>query len=209
MTLYVPPLFAQRESAAVSRLIHDYPFATLMTPATPEPLLSHIPLLAVGGGDHGTLIGHFARANAHWQHASGVESIAVFQGPHAYVSPSWYRDSVQAVPTWNFTAVHVHGTLEIIDEPHGALDVLNALVERFEGKRTAPWKMTMPDRQRDALVSAIVAFRMPITRVEAKFKLSQNRASDDRIRVIAALKAEGYADASATAAWMQAYAAPD
>ena len=209
MTLYVPPLFAQNESAAVARLIHDYPFATLVTPAAAEPWLSHIPLLLIGGGAHGTLIGHFARANAHWQHAREVESIAVFQGPHAYVSPSWYRDPAQAVPTWNFTAVHAHGRLELIDDARDTLDVLGALIERFESKRAAPWTLAMPERQRDALVGAIVAFRMPIARIDAKFKLSQNRPGDDRIRVIAALKAEGYSEASATAAWMQAYAAAD
>ncbi len=207
MALYIPPSFAAKDRAATARLIHDYPFATLITPAAPEPWVSHIPLLMTDAGEpHGTLIGHFARANPHWQHAKDAQSIAIFHGPHAYVSPSWYTEPAQAVPTWNFTAIHAHGPLEIFDDAAATRGVLDALVRRFEGTRPAPWKLEMSDRQRDALVSAIVAFKMPIRRLDAKFKLSQNRMRDDRVRVIAALKAEGYSEATETAAWMQAYA---
>src|SRR5437762_4291709 len=207
MALYIPPSFAAKDRAAIARLVHDYPFATLITPSTPEPWVSHIPLLMTDAGEpHGTLIGHFARANPHWQHAAGTHSIAIFHGPHAYVSPSWYMEPAQAVPTWNFTAVHAHGPLEIFDDAEATRSVLDALVRRFEGARPAPWKLAMPDRQRDALVSAIVGFKMPIRRLDAKFKLSQNRTRDDRVRVIAALKAEGYSEATETSEWMQAYA---
>jgi transcriptional regulator len=207
MALYIPPSFAAKDRAAIARLIHDYPFATLVTPAAPEPWISHIPLLMTDAGElYGTLIGHFARANPHWQHVNDAQSIAIFHGPHAYVSPSWYMEPTQAVPTWNFTAIHAHGSLEIFDEPAATRGVLDALIRRFEGTRAAPWKLAMPDHQRDALVSAIVAFKMPIRRLDAKFKLSQNRMRDDRVRVIAALKAEGYSEATETAIWMQAYA---
>jgi transcriptional regulator len=207
MALYIPPSFAANDRGATARLIHDYPFATLVTPAAPEPWVSHIPLLMTDAGEpHGTLIGHFARANPHWQHAKDAQSIAIFHGPHAYVSPSWYSEPAQAVPTWNFTAIHAHGPLEIFDDPAATRGVLDELVRRFEGTRPAPWKLAMSGRQRDALVSAIVAFKMPIRRLDAKFKLSQNRMPDDRVRVIAALKAEGYSEATETAGWMQAYA---
>jgi transcriptional regulator len=207
MALYIPPSFAAKDRAAIARLIHDYPFATLVTPAAPEPWISHIPLLMTDAGElYGTLIGHFARANPHWQHVNDAQSIAIFYGPHAYVSPSWYTEPTQAVPTWNFTSIHAHGSLEIFDEPAATRGVLDALIRRFEGTRAAPWKLAMPDHQRDALVSAIVAFKMPIRRLDAKFKLSQNRMRDDRVRVIAALKAEGYSEATETAIWMQAYA---
>ena len=198
------------ERAAIARLVHDHPFAVLVTPASPEPWISHVPLLLVAGCEpHGMLIGHVARANPHWRHANGVESIAVFHGPHAYVSPSWYREPAQAVPTWNFIAVHAHGMLEIVESPTEARGVLDALVQRFEGGRPAPWTFAMPEKQRDALVGAIVAFKMRIKRLDAKFKLSQNRSRDDRLRVIAALKSEDYPDARATATWMQTYAKPE
>ena len=117
MALYIPAAFAVDNRAATLRHLHDHPFATLITPAAPEPWITHIPLLLKDVGDtDATLIGHFARANPHWRHVAGVESIAVFHGPHAYVSPSWYAEPAQAVPTWNFTAVHAHGSLEIFDD---------------------------------------------------------------------------------------------
>ena len=207
MALYIPPSFTAKDRLAIARLIHDYPFATLVTPAAPEPWVSHIPLLISDPGEpHGTLIGHFARANPHWRHADAAQSIAIFHGPHAYVSPSWYTEPAQAVPTWNFAAIHAHGPLEIFDDPADKRGVLDALIERFEGVRSAPWKFAMSGQQRDALVGAIVAFKLPIRRLDAKFKLSQNRMRDDRVRVIAALKAEGYAEATETAGWMQTYA---
>jgi len=210
MAVYIPAAFAVDDRAATLRHIHDHPFATLVTPAAPEPWITHLPLLLKDVGDAGaTLIGHFALANPHWRHVAGVQSIAIFHGPHAYVSPSWYAEPAQAVPTWNFTAVHAHGSLEIFDDAVDTRGVLDALIARFEGSRDAPWKLALPDRQRDAMIGAIVGFEIPVRRFEVKFKLSQNRPRDDRIRVIDALRGEGYSEATQTAAWMQAYAGVD
>jgi len=207
MSLYTPPLFDGRDRAAISRLMHDHPFATLITPGPQEPRVSHVPLLLVSNCEpHGTLLGHVARANPHWKDAAGVDSIAVFHGPHAYVSPSWYGEPAKAVPTWNYATVHAHGTLEIIEDAAETRGVLDALVQRFESGRAAPWRFAMPERERDALVSAIVAFRLRIKRLDAKFKLSQNRNAADPERVMAALEAEPYAESTATAAWMRSYA---
>jgi transcriptional regulator len=210
LAIYIPPSFAGAARAAVARLLHDYPFATLITPGAPEPWLSHVPLLLTADREpYGTLIGHVARANPHWQHMRGPESIAIFHGPHAYVSPSWYGEPAQAVPTWNFAAIHAHGTIDLLDDSAATRGVLDVFVKRFEGGRAAPWTFAMAERPRDALIGAIVAFRLRIARLDVKFKLSQNRSRDDRARVIAALKAEGYAEATATAAWMHEYASPD
>jgi transcriptional regulator len=207
MSVYTPSHFEMRDRAAIARLMHDYPFATLITPATAEPFISHLPLLLVAGSEpHGTLIGHMARANPHWEAAANVESIAIFHGPHAYVSPSWYAEPSKAVPTWNYAAIHAHGTLEVIRDTAETRGVLDALVDRFEASRELPWEFAMPERQRDALVGAIVAFRLRIRRLTAKFKLSQNRPAEDQARVAAALDSEGYADAASVAAWMRAYA---
>jgi transcriptional regulator len=210
MSLYTPPAFAISDRAAIARLMHDFPFATLVTPASPELLVSHLPLLLVGGCEpHGMLLGHMARANAHWEHAADVESIAIFRGPHAYVSPSWYAEPSKAVPTWNYAAIHAHGTIEVIHDPAETRGVLDALVGRFEANRDAPWQFAMPQPQRDALVGAIVAFRLRIRRLAAKFKLSQNRPPADQVRVARALDDEGYPEAAAVAAWMRAYARGD
>ena len=139
----------------------------------------------------------------------GARSIAVFHGPHAYISPSWYVAPSQAVPTWNFAAVHVAGAIELIEDPVQTRGVVDLLVARFEGGRPEPWRFAMPPPQRDAMIGAIVAFRLVISRLDAKFKLSQNRPREDRARVIAALQAEPYPESAATAAWMAAYADPD
>jgi len=208
MSLYTPSHFAMTDRVAVARLLHDHPFATLVTPASPEPIISHLPLLFMPDCEpHGTLIGHMARANPHWEHAPGVSSIAIFHGPHAYVSPSWYAEPAKAVPTWNFATVHAHGALDVVHDPVETRQILDAMVQRFEGTRDAPWQFAMPERQRDALVNAIVAFRLRIRSLDAKFKLSQNRPRGDQARVANALDHEGYADAASVAQWMRRYAA--
>jgi transcriptional regulator len=210
MALYVPAHFAASDRAAVARLIHDHPFATLVTPGAPEPLVTHLPLVAVSDCEpNGTLLGHFARANPHARAATDVESIAIFHGPHAYVSPSWYAESGAAVPTWNYAVVHAHGSLELAHEPAQTRAILDVLIQRFESQRVRPWQPGLDRARLDALVAAIVGFRMRIRRIDAKFKLSQNRSVEDRTRVAEALDQEGFAEADATAAWMRAYAILD
>ena len=209
MSLYTPTHFNTEDRAAIARLMHEYSFATLVTPAAAEPMVSHLPLLLVPGCEpHGTLIGHFARANPHWRHARETPSIAIFHGPHAYVSPSWYGEPQRMVPTWNYVSVHAHGILTIIEDPAEAQGIMDALVQHFEAARAKPWTFQREERERDALMSAIVPFRMSIKRIDAKFKLSQNRSRDDRARVIAALRTEDSAEAHQTADWMQRYADP-
>ena len=210
MSLYTPSHFSTQDRAAIARLMHAHAFATLVTPTALEPMVSHLPLLLVPGCEpHGTLLGHFARANPQWQKARDVESIAIFHGPHAYISPSWYSQPERMVPTWNYATVHAHGMLEMVDDPAAAQGVIDALVQRFEGTREAPWTFKREERERNALMGAIQPFRMRIRRIDAKFKLSQNRSSDDRARVIAALRAEGCHEAGATADWMGYYSGSD
>ena len=208
MSIYVPRHFDADNRVAIARLLHDHPFATLITPTAGEPQVSHVPLLWVGDCEpHGTLIGHLARANPHAEIAEAAETIAIFHGPHAYVSPSWYAEPAAAVPTWNYAVVHAHGTLHLSRAPAETRAILDVLIHRFESGRDAPWQPGLDRARMDAMVNAIVGFRMKIKRIDAKFKLSQNRSPEDRTRVAAALAAEGHADADATAAWMRAYVA--
>jgi transcriptional regulator len=206
MSLYVPRHFAGTDRAATAQLLRDHPFATLITPAHPEPLVTHLPLLHVADREpHGTLLGHFARANPHAALAGAAESIAIFHGPHAYVSPSWYAAPEAAVPTWNYAAVHACGTIEPIADAAATRAILDAMIERFESPRREPWALGLSGPRLDAMLAAIVAFRIVVRRLDTKLKLSQNRSRDDRARVAAALAGEGHADATATAAWMRAY----
>lgn len=207
MSLYIPHPFALREPAQITRLVAEHPFATLVTACTPEPHVSHVPLQFVAdSGAKGTLLGHMARANPHWQRFAVGPSVAVFHGPHAYVSPSWYAEPAAAVPTWNYVVVHMHGSAEVMDDEREKRALLDDMVRRYEGSRAQPWRLQLEGRPLEALLGAIVGFRMRVERIDAKFKLSQNRSPKDRERVIGALRGEGNANASVTAEWMEAYA---
>ena len=205
MTVYVPDHFAARDRTTIACLVHDFPFATLVTPGGAEPHVTHLPLLYLADCEpHGTLVGHFARANPHAASAEDVESLAIFHGPHAYVTPSWYADPAGAVPTWNYAVAHVHGAIELARDAAETRAVLDLMIQRFESGRTTPWRLGLDPGLLHAMVGAIVGFRIRVKRIDAKLKLSQNRAPDDRRRVVAGLEGEGYAEATATAAWMRA-----
>jgi transcriptional regulator len=210
MSLYRPAAFASEDQAAIERLLDEHPFATLITAGAGEPQISHLPLLHQREpAPHGSLIGHMARANPHWSHFGSGASLAIFHGPHAYVSPSWYAQPATQVPTWNYAVVHVHGRAKIVTDRAATLATLQRMVTRFEGGRAVPWHLQLEGARLDAMVGAIVAFEIEIERIEAKFKLSQNKDEADRRRVAAALRSEAYADATATAAWMDREAGGD
>ena len=210
MSLYRPAAFASDDQAAIERLLDEHPFATLITAGAGEPQISHLPLLHQREpAPNGSLIGHMARANPHWSHFGSGASLAIFHGPHAYVSPSWYAQPATQVPTWNYAVVHVHGRAEIVSDRAATLATLQRMVTRFEGGRAAPWRLQLEGARLDAMVGAIVAFEIEIERIDAKFKLSQNKDEADRRRVASALRSEAYADATATAAWMDREAGGD
>jgi len=205
MSIYQPAAFAVPRDAAL-QLIHDFPFATLVTPGEGEPHISHLPLLYHSHpSQRDLLIGHMARANPHWKSFGGGLTLALFHGPHAYVSPSWYLDPAAAVPTWNYAVVHVYAKAIIATDRSETLATVNELTRRFESGRPQPWTLQLSGERLDTMLGAIVAFRLVIERVDAKFKLSQNRDANDRRRVAAALADEHYADAEATSEWMQRY----
>jgi transcriptional regulator len=207
MSMYTPRAFAVDAGAAVARLLSDYPFATLMTPSDPETFVSHLPLeYRADRGPNGTLLGHMARANPHWRHFNAGASTAIFHGPHAYVSPSWYAEPATAVPTWNYAVAHVHGRVEVMTDPAETRSLLDDLIRRYENGRARPWRLQLEGRALAAMLDAIVGFRLTVERIDAKLKLSQNRSGEDRQRVIAALRAEGYSNADAAAEWMERYA---
>ena len=207
MSVYIPGHFAARDRASAVRLFHEHPFATLVTPSAAEPFVTHLPLIHIADSEpYGTLHGHFARANPHVGAATQAPSVAIFHGPHAYVTPSWYTDPAGAVPTWNYAVVHAHGPIALARDPAETRAVLDLLIQRFESPRAAPWKVGLTPARLDAMIGAIIGFRIKLTRIDTKLKLSQNRSREDRDRVAAGLEAEDYADARATAAWMRGLA---
>jgi len=207
LSVYIPSAFAPRDLEPLARLAAEHPFAVLITPGSPEPQITHLPLeFAADEGPRGTLLGHVARANPHWRHFGDGPSLAIFQGPHSYVSPSWYADPAAAVPTWNYAVAHLHGRAELMDGEREKRQLLERMVARYERGRAQPWRLQLQGRALEAMLGAIVGFRLVVERAEVKLKLSQNRSPDDRERVIAALVAEAAFDAGATARWMEAYA---
>ena len=195
--MYLPAAFRQDDLAELHRQIAASRLATLVSHGPQGLTASHLPLLLEPGeGESGTLYGHFARANPHCAElAAGGEALAIFQGPEAYVSPSWYPGKAahgKAVPTWNYVAVHAYGPVELFDEPERLRRLLGRLSDRHEAGRAQPWSLDEAPRDYiDGLLRAIVGFALPIRRLEGKWKLSQNRPAADRDGVRAGLAGSG------------------
>ncbi len=204
MTLYVPASNEERDPDRLVDFIERHPFATLVTPAPDGLHVSHIPLLVRRHDGEIALAGHVARANEHWRVlADAAPSTAIFHGPHAYVSPTWYA-SAPAVPTWNYAVVHVTGAVRLQDDPAAVEALVAELTTRYETGADAWSPASVPENLRRHLLGAIVAFELRADRVEGKLKLGQNRSADDRRGVIARLEADGTDDARALARLMGA-----
>lgn len=193
--MYLPEVFAETGSDRLHGLIRDYPLATWITLSHSGLLVNHIPfVLDMSRGEHGVLLGHVARANPVWREFSReMPSVAVFQGPQSYVTPSWYAGKAahgKVVPTWNYTAVHVQGFPRIVEDREAFLALLNALTDANEAAFPQPWKVADAPREfLEKTLNAIVGIEIPVTKIEGKWKISQNRDEADRLGVVNGLKA--------------------
>jgi transcriptional regulator len=186
--MYVPAHFAEPDLSKLHEAIERYSFATLVSQSGGEPFASHLPLLLeAGSGSNGMLIGHMARANPQWRNADGQRVLAIFAGPHAYISPTWY-EAEKVVPTWNYVAVHAYGRLELIEDGGEAETVLRRTIETYEASQPIPWQLDESPEFVARLTQQIVAFRIPIERLEGKWKLNQNHPPERRAKVIAQLE---------------------
>lgn len=178
--MYIPSAFRVESPDKLTNLIRKHSFATLVTHDGQSSFASHLPVLYhPDAGLHGTLVAHMARANPQWQHfANQQEALVIFQGPHAYISPSWYQTS-PAVPTWNYASVHAYGVPALITDPSQLAAVIDETVTTYETTRPEPWSGDLPAEFRDKLMQAIVGFEIPVSRIEGKFKLGQNRSAED------------------------------
>ena len=202
--MYSPKFNQVADRAVLIEAMRAYSFAILFgpqsTPETPAPLVAtHLPLVVKDEGEHGLIEGHFAKANPQWRALAGHETLVVFSGPHSYVSPTLYVEEL-SVPTWNYIAVHAYGTLELVEDEAGKATLLAGLIQANEPAYAERWN-AMPDGFRRTMLAGIVGFRIPIARIEGKFKISQNRAPQERANVQAA-HAAGTPDEQALAAWM-------
>lgn len=191
MTLYVPPHFRVDDRDALFGFIERNAFGTLVTHGPRGLDVSHIPFLPEREDDGRIrLLGHVARGNAQWEALEqATDLVAIFQGPHAYVSPTLYQQH-PSVPTWNYTVVHAHGHARLLEEAE-LHDLLMRLSSAYEAPNTPPWKMSaLPADFVSTMLKAIVGFAVEVDRIEGKFKLSQNRPKEIA-RVAAALESTG------------------
>lgn len=190
--MYVPPAFREDDLASLHGTMREARLANLVT-ATGEGLIATpLPLfLAADEGPYGTLYGHLARANPQWRLPPTGDAMALFMGPDAYVSPSWYpskQEHHRVVPTWNYVAVHAYGPAEFFEDADRLLELVTALTDLHERPRAQPWAVAdAPVEFVRAQLKGIVGLRLPITRIEGKRKMSQNRSEADRRGVAAGL----------------------
>jgi transcriptional regulator len=198
--LYIPE-FNRIEDRAISlEFMRANPFAILISPSERGPLATHLPLLVRDTPDKLLLRGHFAKANHHWSIIEQQESLLIFHGPHAYISPSLYEIR-ESVPTWNYATVHVYGKGKIVKDGE-AERVLADLISQFDPPYYAQWQ-SFSAEYRDKMLRRIVAFEIEVTRVEAKFKLGQNRTKGEQQNLIEALERSSDSAVAGVAALMR------
>jgi transcriptional regulator len=201
--MYTPKFNQVTDRAILLEAMRAYPFAILFGPngAGPEDAMraTHLPLVVKDEGEHGLIEGHFAKANQHWASLAGREALVVFPGPHSYVSPALYEEEL-SVPTWNYIAIHAYGTLALVEDQAGEEALLAGLIAAHDPAYLDQWH-SLPEGFRRTMLGNIMGFRIPIARIEGKFKLSQNRAPAER-RNVQTAQAAGNDDQRALARWM-------
>ena len=202
--VYLPPHFTEARPSVLVEHIERYDFGLLVSHGAAGLVASHIPFLIERDRDKLHLHGHLARPNPQvGDLAQGGEVLAIFSGPHAYISPNWYATG-PSVPTWNYVDVHAYGTVSVIEDVDWLRGLVRRLSERHEAHNPVPWRMQdLPEAYLEGMLKGIVGLDIAVTRLEGKHKLSQNRPAADRPLVIAALKRRNDADSLAVARLMR------
>jgi transcriptional regulator len=203
--MYIPKHFEETRVETLHDLIRAHPLAALVTLTRDGLDANHLPFeIDPEPRPFGTLRGHVARANSLWRNVRpDLEALAIFQGPEAYISPSWYptkQETGKVVPTWNYAVVHVHGPLRVIEDREWLRAFVERLTNRHEAGRRDPWQVTdAPADYVDRQLGAIVGLEMSVTRLIGKWKVSQNRPPHDQDGVVEGLAHEGRESATAMA----------
>jgi len=188
--MYTPASFVENDLSILHSCIEENSFATLVTTDAEGSVVSHLPLLLDRkAGPNGKLIGHMAKANPQWREITNGDVLAIFHGPHAYVSPGWLKER-NVVPTWNYVAVHATGKVKLVEEPSKLLDIVRRYVDHYESAMSEPWELDSvePDFT-ESLLNAIVGFTIEIESIEGKWKLNQNHSKERRQKIIDGLQA--------------------
>src|SRR5262245_15668795 len=172
--MYTPAAFAEADLTRLHDLIEQNSFGLLVSQVEGLPFATHLPfLLDRTAGPRGTLACHVARANPQWRDVGGQTALAIFSGPHAYISPTWY-EAEQVVPTWNYAAVHVYGRVQVVEDEGALLDIVQKMVRVYEQAMPRPWSFDPSATFAGRLLGQIVGLRLEVERIEGKLKMSQN-----------------------------------
>jgi transcriptional regulator len=200
--VYIPEFNRVEDQAVALAFMQANPFALLISTTDDGPFATHLPILAREVDRQLQLRGHVAKANPHWKFIKqGQESLVIFHGPHAYISPSLY-ETRESVPTWNYAAVHVYGQGIVFTDKDRLNQLLQEMIAHFDSSYAAQWP-SLSEQYRSRMLQHIVGFEINVTRVETKFKLSQNRTRDEQENVIKSLASSSDSSAAAVAILMK------
>jgi len=180
--MYIPPYYKEENINALYEFMCAHNFATLISSANDTIRATHLPFVTEKRGDKIILISHMAKANPQWKELLGKELLVIFQGPHAYISPTHYEKK-QNVPTWNYIAVHAYGTIKLIEKKEDVIELMEHTIHRFEKEFMEQWKNLSEDYI-NGMLKAIVCFEIEVTKLEGKFKLSQNKTKTEQQNII-------------------------
>lgn len=202
--MYIPDLYAETDKERIYDFIRNNGFGILFSHQGPGPTATHLPFVLVEEqGGHDMIIGHMARANDQWKYADGQEVLIVFHGPHAYVSPTWYREE-DVVPTWNYAVVHLYGTFEAVQDRTETVDIVSRIVDYYESFEPRAWTTDFDSPYNRKMIRGVTAFKVKISRVEGKWKMGQNRPTYLRRRALEELESRAGENERAVAQLMQA-----
>jgi transcriptional regulator len=200
--MYIPKAFSESDLPTLHAFMERNSFALLVSQHDGLPFATHLPLILDRSvGPYGTIFGHVARANPQWEQIASQRALAVFSGPHVYVSPTWY-EADNVVPTWNYVAVHAYGPVTVVDDRE-LVQIVQRSVEWYEGAMPRPWPLTESNAYLRHRLQQIVGFRMEIERLEGKWKLNQNHPVERREKVVRALEERSDENSMAIGALMR------
>jgi transcriptional regulator len=201
--MYLPEAFKAGDLRLLDRLVAYNAFGTLFSQVDGAPFVSHLPVLYRRAEGQVRLTGHWARANPQWRQIEGQRALFILHGPHAYISPRWYVEPQQNVPTWNYVVAHVYGRVRVTHDLAELERVVTSLVAQYESGAPQPWRLEETGEVGRARLRAIVGFELSADEVQVKVKLGQNHPAANVRGAIAGLRAAGSAESLETAAWME------
>lgn len=185
--MYIPKEFKVSDKTKLFDFIRGNSFGILFSQEENGPFATHLPFLVDENVGKGVLISHMAKQNPHWKNLNNKDVLIVFSGPHAYISPTWYNEG-NTVPTWNYVAVHVYGTVRIIDEKEEIVELLDKMVKYYEASMPNPWNTQFDNKFIDGLMNGIVGFEILINKIEGKWKLNQNHSIERQQNLVKGLR---------------------